>query len=529
MDERGASGGIPRRTFLAAGLATGLAGVTAVVLSSCTWNEPTPTPTPTPTASPTPTPTPSAVPRPTNMRRSAWGTDPYARGSFSFAEFGSTEQMRTRLAKPIDGRLVFAGEATSTIGAGTLQGAQNSGLRAADDIEELAAPGERIAVIGAGLAGLTAARELADRGFDVIVIEARDRIGGRVQSIVDDAFGTPVELGSWLVGDDAGLLEALAAASVGTIPFPEQQRVVRVDGTPVAPSPSGAETLERAHEWSQALPHDVSVTAALQQSGEAPASETPGDDGVSPAAWLRHAIATGLEPLTGAEPTVVSAQRWDPAPLLAPFQADADAAPPPRLPTAPISDLLDRLADGLEVVLMSGVTQITRTADRVSLRLDTGESLTVDRAVVTLPLGVLQTDQVRFEPVLPRPYQLAISQLGMGVLDVVWLAFDEPFWRADASADAESDAGASTASPDPAPTADPSTADPTTAPSLLSVVGGRPTVARWIDVGAATGSGEAALVGVIAAAQATRLEELSDQDFLTAVLADLEPFATAGG
>jgi len=508
MDERGASGGIPRRMFLA----TGLAGAAAIVLASCTWDQPSPSPTASP--APTTTPSPSAVPRPTNMRRSAWGTDPYSRGSFSFAEFGSTEQMRSRLATPIDGRLVFAGEATSSLAPGTLQGARRSGLRAAGDIADVAEPGERIAVIGAGMAGLTAARELADQGFEVVVIEARDRIGGRVQSIVDDAFGTPVELGSWLVSDDDGIVEALAAASVGTTAFLGSPAVVRADGTPVEPSPAGAEALERAHEWSQALPHDVSVATALLQSGEVPASEAPGDDGVSPAGWLRHAIASGLEPLTGAAPTVVSAQRWDPARLLEPFEAElTETSTALRLPTAPISDLLDQLSDGLDIVLMSGVTQIAYTDSRVSLRLDTGESLTVARVVVTLPLGVLKTDQVRFQPALPRPYQLAISQLGMGVVDVVWLAFEEPFWRADVAADAEPD-GADTAG---------------IPPSMLSVVGAFPTVARWIDVGAATGTGEAALVGVIAAAQATRLEQLSDQDFLSAVLADLEPFATGGG
>ncbi|MET4156819.1 FAD-dependent oxidoreductase [Agromyces sp. PvR057] len=508
MDERGASGGIPRRTFLA----TGLAGAAAIVLASCSWNDPSPSPTPTATPTPTP-PSPSAVPRPTNMRRSAWGTDPYSRGSFSFAEFGSTEQMRTRLATPVGGRLVFAGEATSSLAPGTLQGARRSGLRAAADIVELAEPGERIAVVGAGLAGLTAARELADQGFEVVVIEARDRIGGRVQSIVDDAFGTPAELGSWLVADDDGLVEALAAASVGTTAFLGSPAVVRADGTPIEPSPAGAEALERAHVWSQALPHDVSVATALQQSGEVPASETPGDDGVSPAGWLRHAITGGLEPLTGAAPTVVSAQRWDPAPLLEPFGADPAEPTTLRLPTAPISGLLDQLAEGLDIVLASAVAQIAYDNTRVSLRLDTGESLTVDRVVVTLPLGVLKTDQVRFQPALPRPYQLAISQLGMGVVDVVWLAFEEPFWRADVASDAETDDAGEVGAP----------------PSVLSVVGGFPTVARWIDVGTATGAGQPVLVGVIAAAQATRLEQLSDQDFLTAVLADLEPFATDGG
>lgn len=510
MDERGASGGVPRRTFLA----TGLAGAAAIVLASCTWNDPSPTATPTASPTPTAPSTTPAVPRPTNMRRSAWGTDPYSRGSFSFAEFGSTDQMRTRLATPVDGRIVFAGEATSSIGPGTLQGARRSGFRAAADIAGLAEPGERLAVVGAGLAGLTAARELADQGFEVVVIEARDRIGGRVQSIVDEAFGTPVELGSWFVADDDGLTEALAAASVGTTAFEGTSAVVRADGTPVEPSPLGAEALERAHVWSQELPHDVSVVSALQGSGEVPASEAPGDDGVSPAAWVRHAISSGLEPLTGAAPTVVSAQRWDPAPLLAPFESDsADPYGALRLPTGPISDLLEQLADGLDVVLMSGVTRITATDERVSLRLDTGESLTVDRVVVTLPLGVLKSDQVRFDPPLPRPYQLAISQLGMGLVDVVWLAFDEPFWRADAAADASGDDAGGAAN----------------GASVLSVVGGFPTVARWIDAGVATGDGQAVLVGVIAAAQATRLEQLSDQDFLTAVLADLVPFATTAG
>ncbi|ANJ25856.1 flavin monoamine oxidase family protein [Agromyces aureus] len=511
MDERGAPNGIPRRTFLRAGLAAGFAGAAAIVLASCTWDEPRPTTTPTATPTPTAPPTPSAVPRPTNMRRSAWGTDPYARGAFSFAEFGSTDQMRTRLATPIGGRLVFAGEATSSLAPGTLQGARLSGLRAAGDIAGFAEPGERIAVIGAGLAGLTAARELVDQGFEVIVIEARDRIGGRVQSVVDDAFGTPVELGSWLVGDDEGLVGALAAASVGTIPFLGSAAVVRIDGTQVEPSTAGTDALVRAHVWSQALPHDVSVATALLQSGEVPASEAPGDDGVSPAGWLRHAISSGLEPLTGAAATVVSAQAWDPAQLL---------APPPglSLPTSPISGVLDQLADGLDIVLTSAVTQIATNDTRVSLRLDTGESLTVDRVVSTLPLGVLKTDQVRFQPPLPRPYQLAIAQLGMGVVDVVWLAFDAPFWRADVAADATAEAQAEGEASDAGSPA-----------SVLSVVGGFPTVARWIDVGVATGSGEAVLVGVIAAAQATRLEQLSDQDFVSAVLADLEPFATATG
>src|SRR5207302_575659 len=60
---------------------------------------------------------------------------------------------------------------------------------------------ERVIVVGAGMAGLVAARLLRDSGFDVTVLEARDRLGGRVWT--DARIGAPVDLGgSWVHGVD---------------------------------------------------------------------------------------------------------------------------------------------------------------------------------------------------------------------------------------------------------------------------------------------------------------------------------------
>jgi uncharacterized protein with NAD-binding domain and iron-sulfur cluster len=56
-------------------------------------------------------------------------------------------------------------------------------MAAAGMADALARPGERIVVVGAGIAGLAAARALADRGRDVQVLEARDRIGGRLHTV----------------------------------------------------------------------------------------------------------------------------------------------------------------------------------------------------------------------------------------------------------------------------------------------------------------------------------------------------------
>src|SRR5438045_1863493 len=58
---------------------------------------------------------------------------------------------------------------------------------------------QSILVIGAGLAGLAAARRLDDAGQHVTILEARDRIGGRVQTVRDSRFPIPVELGAEFV------------------------------------------------------------------------------------------------------------------------------------------------------------------------------------------------------------------------------------------------------------------------------------------------------------------------------------------
>jgi monoamine oxidase len=159
-----------------------------------------------------------AEPLPVAWAVSHWAEDPWARGSWSGLLVGGTTADRARLAEPAGDRLLLAGEAVHAAAPAMAHGAYESGMAAAGMVDALARAGERIVVVGAGIAGLAAARALADRGRDVLVLEARDRIGGRLHT-VPLGTGAAADLGgAWLQQYDVNPLARLAAqAGLATV------------------------------------------------------------------------------------------------------------------------------------------------------------------------------------------------------------------------------------------------------------------------------------------------------------------------
>lgn len=145
------------------------------------------------------------------FRTTSWSTDPFAMGSYSFLKRGSTPDDREVLAEPIDDRVFFAGEATHPDFPATVHGAILSGRRAA--VEVMDATDGTVVIVGAGAAGLAAAALLIDDDYDVIVLEGRDRVGGRM-STDTTTFGVPIDLGaSWIHGVDGNPIVDLGARS----------------------------------------------------------------------------------------------------------------------------------------------------------------------------------------------------------------------------------------------------------------------------------------------------------------------------
>jgi monoamine oxidase len=337
---------------------------------------------------------------------------------------GASNDDRRELGRLLDDRLVFAGEATSVEYAGTVHGAYLSGRRAAAEVGDVAArDGARVVVVGAGVSGLAAARALADGGHHVTVVEGRDRIGGRIHTV--DDLGLPLDLGgSWIHGVRGNPVTTLAdEARIPRAPTHyDRSRLYLPDGE-VATSREERAIFRHFDELLRAVEvprerrdTDISLGRAM-------------DDVIRRRGWSRaerigvdHAITVTIELDYAADVDELSLFWWD----------DDRGLPggDVLMPETGYAWLPELLADGLDV----RTGQVVRAIDwsGPGVRVATAEAtLEADHVVVTLPLGVLQRGTVAFTPQLPRRTRTAISSLGMGLLDKLWLRFPHVFWDRD--------------------------------------------------------------------------------------------------
>ncbi len=274
---------------------------------------------------------------------------------------------------------------------------------------------QRVMVVGAGMAGLAAARRLTDAGVAVTVLEARSRIGGRTWT--DTSLGMPVDLGAaWLHGTDGNPLMALAdeigARTVETdfesVALLDGGDIVDADATAVTLN-AWAQTLEEVYGLAENADADASVADALSEFVD---TDDP---------FVQWCIAATITAEYAADPDQL-ALRW--------FGSESELDGPDLILPGGYGQLVDHLARGQTVELDTVVTRIVH--DGTEARVETNRGVfTADRVIVTVPLGVLKADAIVFDPPLPELKRRAVERLGFGLLDKVVLRFDEPFWPED--------------------------------------------------------------------------------------------------
>jgi len=266
------------------------------------------------------------------------------------------------------------------------------------------------------MAGLTAARALAEAGMRVLVVEARDRVGGRI--LTRHFHGETVELGAQFIhGKPPGLWKLVEEAAVATYELDGKEFCWRKDALCEC-----EDDLDETMQWMQALKNwkgeDCSFAEYLDRANVPKES--------------REALIGYVEGFNAADHRVIGVAS------LAKQQAAEDATEGDRLfcVRKGYSQLPEFLAGkfrqaGGSIVQDTSVQRIDWKPGSVEVRCMSGTRPQIFRAacaIVALPLGVLQSGSVEFSPV-PAKIKQAMGGIRMGHVRRMVLLFRERFWQ----------------------------------------------------------------------------------------------------
>lgn len=284
-----------------------------------------------------------------------------------------------------------------------------------------------VVVVGGGMSGLAAAGAARAKGWSVLILEARSRMGGRVWSNRD--FGYSVDLGaSWIHGTSGNPLTTLAAQAGAPCFTTDYELNSAFTSTGTKYTSAQATALDS--QWSSFLASVSSAISARRDSGAPDVSLQSMVDAVIQAGsfsaaqlvTLNYSLTSMVEHEYATDASTLSAYNYDAGARI----KGADCVFPLGY-DALTQRLLQVNASGAVVMMGQNVTRVntggcTRSLP-ASVQTSSGALYLARSVVVTVPLGVLKRGRIVFTPPLPSALQASIARLDMGVLNKYAIEF----------------------------------------------------------------------------------------------------------
>ena len=281
-----------------------------------------------------------------------------------------------------------------------------------------------VIIIGAGAAGLMAAYTLVKAGKTVRVLEARNRLGGRIHKITNNDFSFPVELGAEFIHGDLPItLSLLKEAGIGTTDVDFEMWQYH-DGT-FKQSDEFVEGWDRFLEKVNELQNDLPILDFLKQN-------FAGEEYAKMRMQIENYVA-GYDTADVHDASAFALRNeWN--------HEDEDAQ---HRVEGGYCKMVNYLADvcrngASDILLNTVVQEVAWEKDKVKVTTTTGSVYEADKVIVALPLGVLHAAKdddgaIQFHPSLNEQEE-ALQNIGFGSIIKILLEFDDAFWESDAVA-----------------------------------------------------------------------------------------------
>ncbi len=274
--------------------------------------------------------------------------------------------------------------------------------------------GKKVIVIGAGIAGLAAAKTLKQANYEVTVIESQEKVGGRLRR--DRSLGVPFDEGaSWIHGPKHNPITNLAYNAGASNYLTDDESLIIYDQNG---KPYEDKYAEKEYKNYENALEKVQSSGSINKSFQEVFNSLYPDKANDPL-WL-YMLSAYLEFDTGSDISELSSHQID---------DDEVFKGKDVIITNGYDTVANYLAKGLRIQLNEKATAIKYAS---GIRVETAmANYDADYVIVTVPLGVLKAGHINFDPVLPTHKQNAINQIKMSAVNKFLLVFNTCFWDKD--------------------------------------------------------------------------------------------------